>query len=127
MFGGHWHTDLSFLERLPGGSVLAVAIVPPFGGDTLRASGAAAWDALPEPLQAPLLGRDAIHAGKPYGVRCALLASERIVMSKVDVWEASPCPSPSRPSISPRDPITVAAPEIARGESPPFPRLNPAT
>ena len=71
VFGGDWHADLSFLERPPAGSVLAAAIVPPWGGDTLWASGAAAWDALPEPLRALLLGRDAIHVGKPYGVRWA--------------------------------------------------------
>ena len=71
VFGGDWHADLSFLERPPAGSVLAASVVPPWGGDTLWASGAAAWEALPEPLQDLLLGRDAIHVGKPYGVRWA--------------------------------------------------------
>ena len=71
VFGGDWHADLSFLERPPAGSVLCAAIVPPHGGDTLWASGAAAWDALPEPLRALLRKRDAIHVGKPYGVRWA--------------------------------------------------------
>ena len=71
VFGGDWHTDFSFLERPPAGSILCAVKVPPFGGDTLWASQAAAWDALPPPLQNLLLERDAIHVGKPYGVKWA--------------------------------------------------------
>jgi taurine dioxygenase len=71
VFGGDWHSDFSFLERPPAGSVLAANILPPFGGDTIWASQAAAWDHLPEPLQQLLLGRDAVHVGKPYGIKWA--------------------------------------------------------
>ena len=86
VFGGDWHADLSFLERPPGGSVLAAAVVPPVGGDTLWASGAAGWDALADPLRALLLGRDAIHVGKPYGVRWAPPAGTRasVAMTRGD-------------------------------------------
>lgn len=69
VFGGDWHTDFSFLERPPAGSVLSAVTVPPQGGDTLWVSQAAAWDALPTPLQDLLLHRDAVHVGKPYGVK----------------------------------------------------------
>lgn len=71
VFGGDWHSDFSFLELPPSGSVLNAHTLPPYGGDTLWASQAAAWDALPGPLQQLLLGRDAIHVGKPYGVKWA--------------------------------------------------------
>ncbi|MEE4235375.1 MAG: TauD/TfdA family dioxygenase [Anderseniella sp.] len=71
VFGGDWHSDFSFLERPPYGSVLCAHTLPPYGGDTIWASQAAAWDHLPEPLQQLLLGRDAIHVGKPYGIRWA--------------------------------------------------------
>ncbi|MEL6766423.1 MAG: TauD/TfdA family dioxygenase [Pseudomonadota bacterium] len=71
VFGGGWHSDLSFLERPPGGSVLYAVEVPPWGGDTMWASMQAAWDALPEPLKLLLDGRDAVHVGKPYGVKWA--------------------------------------------------------
>lgn len=71
VFGGDWHTDFSFLETPPAGSVLNAVETPAFGGDTMWASQAAAWEALPAPLQDLLLGRDAIHVGKPYGVKWA--------------------------------------------------------
>ncbi|HUE45661.1 MAG TPA: TauD/TfdA family dioxygenase [Aestuariivirgaceae bacterium] len=77
VFGGDWHTDFSFLERPPAGSALSADIVPAFGGDTVWASQAAAWDALSAPLQDLLAGRNAIHVGKPYGVRWAPPEAER--------------------------------------------------
>jgi taurine dioxygenase len=70
-FGGDWHSDLSFLAEPPAGSVLNGVEIPAFGGDTVWASQMAAWEALPEPLQRLLDGRDAIHVGKPYGVKWA--------------------------------------------------------
>ncbi|HUF86335.1 MAG TPA: TauD/TfdA family dioxygenase [Thermohalobaculum sp.] len=77
VFGGDWHTDFSFLETPPAGSILAGEVIPPVGGDTLWAGSAAAWEALPGPLQALLAGRDAIHVGKPYGVKWAPPPEER--------------------------------------------------
>ncbi len=71
VFGGDWHTDFSFLERPPAGSVLSAHTVPPQGGDTLWVSQAAAWEALPAPLKELLAERDAVHVGKPYGVKWA--------------------------------------------------------
>lgn len=88
VFGGDWHSDFSFLEQPPSGSVLNAHTLPPHGGDTLWASQAAAWDALPSPLQELLLGRDAIHVGKPYGVKWAPPVKEQsgagIKMSRGD-------------------------------------------
>lgn len=77
VFGGDWHSDFSFLERPPAGSILAAVDLPPYGGDTLWASQTAAWEALPEPLRVLLAGRDAIHVGKPYGVKWAPPVEER--------------------------------------------------
>ena len=68
-FGSGWHADFSFLENPPAGSVLSAAEIPPVGGDTLWISQATAWDTLPDDLKDLLLDRDAIHVGKPYGVK----------------------------------------------------------
>ncbi len=71
VFGGDWHSDFSFLENPPAGSVLNAVEVPEYGGDTVWASQAAAYDALPPQLREIVEGRDAIHVGKPYGVKYA--------------------------------------------------------
>ena len=68
VFGGDWHSDFSFLERPPGGSVLYGAEVPPFGGDTLWSSQVAAYETLPTDLKTMVEDRRAVHSGKPYGV-----------------------------------------------------------
>ncbi|MEM9331662.1 MAG: TauD/TfdA family dioxygenase [Pseudomonadota bacterium] len=71
VFGGGWHTDLSFLDHPPGGSVLVGIDIPPYGGDTMFCSQQAAWDSLPKPMKELLLERDAVHVGKPYGIKWA--------------------------------------------------------
>ena len=71
VFGGGWHTDLSFFEQPPSGSVLCALEVPPHGGDTLFCSQQAAWDSLAPPLCNLLENRNAIHVGKPYGIKWA--------------------------------------------------------
>lgn len=68
VFGGNWHSDFSFLERPPGGSLLYAVEVPSFGGDTLWASQVHAYETLPEDLKALVETRRAVHSGKPYGV-----------------------------------------------------------
>ncbi len=71
VFGGDWHSDFSFLENPPEGSVLSAVEVPVYGGDTVWANQAAAYEALPDALREIVDGRDAVHVGKPYGVKHA--------------------------------------------------------
>jgi alpha-ketoglutarate-dependent taurine dioxygenase len=47
----HWHTDVTFVLNPPQASTLRSITVPPYGGETLIASSAAAYRDLPEPLR----------------------------------------------------------------------------
>jgi alpha-ketoglutarate-dependent taurine dioxygenase len=64
IFAETWHSDWSFLERPPQGTVLYGNVVPPIGGDTLFANQYLAWEALPRALKAPLRDRQAIHSAR---------------------------------------------------------------
>jgi alpha-ketoglutarate-dependent sulfate ester dioxygenase len=46
-----WHTDVTFVANYPAASILRAVTLPSYGGSTLWANTAAAYDALPEPLK----------------------------------------------------------------------------
>lgn len=56
-----WHTDVTFSQTPPLGCVLQAIKIPEFGGDTLWASGTAAFNALTNDLQNKLRGLTATH------------------------------------------------------------------
>lgn len=62
--GLDWHTDVTFVERPPAGSVLNAVVVPPAGGDTLWSDQVAAFSALSDSLQGYLSTLTAVHSGK---------------------------------------------------------------
>ncbi len=68
-FGGTWHSDFSFLEAPPLGSLLYALEVPRHGGDTIWANMYAAHDALSQGMRAMLAGLSAMHSGHVYGAR----------------------------------------------------------
>ncbi|WP_028693251.1 taurine dioxygenase [Pseudomonas cremoricolorata] len=56
-----WHTDVTFLPTPALGAVLSAKQLPAYGGDTLWASGIAAFEALSAPLRGLLDGLTATH------------------------------------------------------------------
>ena len=58
-FGGIWHSDTTYLDEPPMGSMLLSREVPPYGGDTLFANQYMAYDALSAEMKRivdPLIG-----------------------------------------------------------------------
>jgi len=53
-FGGVWHSDTTYLKAPPMATMLIAREIPPKGGDTLFASGYAAYDALSSGLKETL-------------------------------------------------------------------------
>lgn len=57
----NWHTDVTFITTPPAIAILASKLLPESGGDTLWASGIAAYEALSEPFKTLLSGLQAEH------------------------------------------------------------------
>ncbi|EGD54173.1 TauD/TfdA dioxygenase family protein [Gordonia neofelifaecis] len=57
-----WHTDVSFVDRVPKASILRAVTLPSWGGATTWASTVAAYEQLPAPLRALVDGLWAKHS-----------------------------------------------------------------
>ncbi len=57
-----WHTDVTFVDRVPAISVLRAITLPPYGGTTVWANTAAAYRRLHPALQALADGLRAVHS-----------------------------------------------------------------
>jgi taurine dioxygenase len=68
-FGNAWHSDFSFLQEPPAGSLLYALETPPRGGDTLWANMYTAYETLSDGMRGMLDGLKAIHTGQPYGAQ----------------------------------------------------------
>ena len=61
-FGGLWHSDTAYLEKPPMATMLVAREVPAYGGDTLFASGYAAYDALSDGMKQLLAPLRAVNS-----------------------------------------------------------------
>jgi taurine dioxygenase len=79
-----WHTDETFREAPPMGTMLCSKIVPPTGGDTAFASMSAVWEGLSDRWQGFLSGLEAVHDFKPFR---GLFADDREGREKLRKYE----------------------------------------
>ena len=61
-FGGIWHSDTTYLEEPPMGSMLLARELPPYGGDTLFANQYLAYESLSEGMRRLLDGLTAVNS-----------------------------------------------------------------
>jgi taurine dioxygenase len=59
-----WHTDVTFVDRIPKASLLRAVTLPTYGGTTTWASTEAAYDQLPAPLRALAESLWAVHTNQ---------------------------------------------------------------
>ncbi|MER5929385.1 TauD/TfdA family dioxygenase [Streptomyces sp. NPDC002054] len=59
-----WHTDVTFVPAYPAFSILRAVTLPPYGGNTLWANTATAYEHLPEPLRALADSLRAVHSNE---------------------------------------------------------------
>jgi taurine dioxygenase len=62
-FSDVWHTDVTFMERPPMGSILRAVTLPETGGDTSWADSQLAYESLSEPFRRLVDGLTAVHDG----------------------------------------------------------------
>src|ERR1700722_2002456 len=59
-----WHTDVTFVDRIPAISVLRAVTLPPYGGTTVWANTVRAYETLPAPLKALAERLRAVHSNR---------------------------------------------------------------
>jgi taurine dioxygenase len=101
-FGGIWHSDTAYLEAPPMATILMAREVPPYGGDTLFASGVAAYEALSEGMKAMLAPLRAVNSS----------ASADVSRTREDrIKESGGGPSPTLEAVHP---VVRTHPETGR-------------
>ena len=102
-FGGIWHTDTAYLEAPPMATMLIARELPPFGGDTQFASGAAAFEALSPALKRMLEGLKAVNTS----------AKADVTKTREDRVKDAPA-AQSKKELSAEHPVVRTHPETGR-------------
>jgi alpha-ketoglutarate-dependent taurine dioxygenase len=69
-----WHTDVTFVDQPPAASILRAVVIPAYGGDTVWANTAAAYEDLPDELRNLADSLWAVHTNTYDYARLALAA-----------------------------------------------------
>ena len=64
MAANSWHTDVTFVDRIPAISILRGVTIPEYGGNTVWANTVAAYDALPQSLKSLVEHLWAVHSNE---------------------------------------------------------------
>lgn len=87
VIGDTWHSDMSYMEVPPLGSLLYAREVPEYGGDTLFSNMYLAYETLPEPLKEMIEGRNAYHSDRYLTSRISERNAGRSTQLKADLKE----------------------------------------
>ncbi|MDZ7962797.1 MAG: TauD/TfdA family dioxygenase [Aulosira sp. DedQUE10] len=84
----NWHTDVTFVDSPPLGSVLRALVIPPSGGDTIWANSVTAYQDLPTPLRDLADQLWAIHSNA-YDYAAAVVDLPEAVRAYRDVFTST--------------------------------------
>jgi len=84
----NWHTDVTFVDRPPLGSILRALVIPPVGGDTLWSNTAAAYRDLPDHLRDTADKLWAVHSNA-YDYAVAAVAEDDDLKRRREVFTST--------------------------------------
>lgn len=87
IIGDTWHSDMSYMEVPPLGSLLYAREVPEYGGDTLFSNMYLAYETLPKVLKEMIEGRNAYHSDRYLTSRVTERNAGRSTQLKTDLKE----------------------------------------
>ncbi|HUK10299.1 MAG TPA: TauD/TfdA family dioxygenase [Stellaceae bacterium] len=102
-FGGIWHSDTTYLEIPPMGSMLLAREIPPVGGDTLFANMYLAYESLSPGMRELLEGLRAVNSS----------AKADVTRTREDRVRSAPAAGAERPLVA-EHPVIRTHPETGR-------------
>src|SRR5690349_13936445 len=94
-FSDVWHTDVTFMEKPPLGSILRAVQLPAHGGDTSWVDSQLAYESLSEPVRRLVDGLTAVHDGnREWGAYLRRRGNQGNVWDGKQVTELTPVEHP---------------------------------